>query len=262
MISILIIGNEILSAQVKDFNLGYMLPRLAKAGYPVDEVRIIRDELPIIVDAIRELSQTSSFLISTGGIGPTHDDLTLKAYAQAFDVPLEPHAAMTKNIRDHFGDKVKPGHLRHAVLPTNTELIPSGNPKWPIIKVANCFVLPGLPEAFLNKFPGVLKALPPLPTWQYAAVMLTCGEANFAETLTRIQQEFPEIEIGSYPNWHRPEYRAKITLKGRDKTILSQVYIRVLDMAKDLDSLAGSTTPQPYDPENHGDSFEETQEDG
>lgn len=256
MISILIIGNEILSAQVVDFNLKYMLPRLAKAGYQVDEVRIIPDTLPIITQSILDLSQRSQFLISTGGIGPTHDDLTMKAYADAFQCGLMQHPTLEARIRAHYGEKLRPEHLQHALVPENAELVPSDNPSWPLVKVANCFVLPGLPEAFLKKFPGILKALPAIPTWHFAAVMATCGEAQFAESLTGIQREFTDVEIGSYPNWHREDYRAKISLKGRNLSDLTAAFHRIQALILNQESLASVVEPQPYDPEIHGDIFQ------
>jgi len=255
VISILIIGNEILTAQVADFNLGYMLPRLAAAGYQVDEVRIVRDDLDVIVATIRQLSQRSRYVISTGGIGPTHDDVTLKAYAEAFSVSLESHPQMEAIITSHYGDRLTEAHLRHAILPSNIELIPGADPRWPVLKVANCFVLPGLPEAFLKKFPGVLSALPSLPTWQFAAVMTHCEEAVFAKGLTLIQNQHPHLEIGSYPNWHRDDYRAKITLKGRQHGDLVIGYQKVLALLTELGSLAAQIDPQPYDPQRHGDRF-------
>lgn len=256
MISILIIGNEILSAQVVDFNLKYMLPRLAKAGYQVDEVRIVRDTLPGITQSILDLSSHSQFLISTGGIGPTHDDLTMKAYAEAFQCGLNQNPVLEAKIRQHYGAKLRPEHLRHAILPDIAELLPSGNPTWPLVKVANCFVLPGLPEAFLKKFPGILMALPTIPTWHFAAVMALCGEALFAEALTGIQNQFADVEIGSYPNWHRDDYRAKITMKGRNIAQLTTAFQRIKTLILNLDSLASVVEPQPYDPERHGDAFQ------
>lgn len=257
MISILIIGNEILSAQVVDFNLKHMLPRLAKAGFPVDEVRIVRDTLPVITQAIKDLSTQSDFLISTGGIGPTHDDLTLKAYADAFDSPLKSNPDLEARLRDYFGPGIGMEKLRHAILPACAELVAGDDKVWPIVKVHNCFVLPGLPEAFLKKFQGVLKALPPLPTWQFAAIMTSKSETDFASGLAAIQDEFPEVEIGSYPNWHRPDYRAKITLKGRDLQTLNQVFERTKALINGLSGLVAEVTPQPYDPQKHSDSFQQ-----
>lgn len=257
MISILIIGNEILSAQVVDFNLKYMLPKLAKAGYPVDEVRIVRDSLETIVNAIKVLSHQSEFLISTGGIGPTHDDLTLKAYAQAFDSPLQSNPDLVAKLKAHFGGDLKKDKLRHAILPACAELIAGADKTWPLVKVKNCFVLPGLPEAFLKKFPSVLQALPKLPTWHFAAIMVANRETDFAAALAQIQNTYPGVEIGSYPNWHRQDYRAKITLKSRDLEAIHQVFSRTKTLIEGLNGFVAEVLPQPYDPQKHSDSFQQ-----
>jgi len=224
VISIMIIGNEILSAQVEDTNLRHMLRRFGEAGYPIDEVRIVRDDEVVISDTIRHLSGLSEFLISTGGVGPTHDDVTLKAYARAFDAPIQTHPELAGHIRNFYGDKLRPSSLRMAALPANAELVYLDSAVWPLIKIGNCFALPGLPEVFLKKFEALMGVLPAAPPRFAAGIYTSAHEPEFAAELTLVQERFPEVEIGSYPTWKHPEYAAHITMKSGDSAKLRAVY--------------------------------------
>nr|WP_243436031.1 molybdopterin-binding protein [Acanthopleuribacter pedis] len=245
----IIIGNEILSAQIEDTNLKYMLRRLAEEGYAVDEARIIGDDIGVISATIRALSAQSRFVISTGGVGPTHDDVTLEAYGAAFDSPMILHPTLADGIKGYYGDKLTPAALRQATVPECTELVRFGETKWPIIKVKNCFVLPGLPEVFVRKFEGVVGLLPNSVQRYYAELLSGVEEAQFAEALTRYQEEFLEVEIGSYPRWNHHEYAAKITLKSTNETQLKELYAALLAFFKEQAHLVGSQEPAPYVPQ-------------
>lgn len=238
LISILIIGNEILSNQVEDHNLKVMLAELNARSYPIDEVRIVRDEIETISGAIRELSAKSRFLISTGGVGPTHDDITFEAYAHAFDVALEVNVELETRLRKWLGDKpMKESMLRMVRLPTNTQLVDLGPNTWPLVQVANCYVLPGLPEVFDKKFKGVLQVLPEVPHRWFAEVFTSSDETDFAAVLTVIQASFPQVEIGSYPTYDRSEFAAHITFKGTDQTALTGAFDRLVSEIQGLGTL-------------------------
>lgn len=244
MISIIIIGNEILSAKVADTNLAHMLVKLNQASYPIDEVRIIRDDIATIRDTVRELSIRSNFVISTGGVGPTHDDVTLEAYAAAFEVPLILHAELEAKIRAFFGDKITPSSLRMARVPANTRLVDMGAKSWPLIKVSNCFVLPGLPEVFVKKFEGVLSDLPRVPDTFYAELRTSSDESDFAVALAGHQTRFPQVELGSYPTYDRTEYAAKVTLSGTDQEALAEVFALLKTVFQEMGSLVDVQEPR------------------
>ena len=248
LISLLIIGNEILSAQVEDTNLKHMLASLNAAGYAIDEVRVVRDEEPVISEAIRALSNRSRFVISTGGIGPTHDDVTLQAYAHAFGVPLIRHPDLMEKIRGFFGNDIKESTLRLAMVPENTELIHTQSSSWPIIKVANCFVLPGLPEIFVKKFAGVMETLPPVPERFYAELCTSAQEVDFAVGLTDVQARFPSVEIGSYPTFGRKEFSARVTLKSQNIDDIRTAFDTLHTHFREIQALVSSSVPERYDP--------------
>jgi len=244
VISILIIGNEILSNQVQDHNLKVMLAELNKRSYKIDEVRIIRDDMDTISNSVRELSAQSTYLISTGGVGPTHDDITLEAYARAFDVPLKVNAQLEARLRQWLQDKpMKESLLRMVRMPENVELVDLGPKTWPLVKVKNCFVLPGLPEVFDKKFKGLLDVLPPVAKRFFAEAYTTSDETDFAAGLTHIQEAFPDVEIGSYPSYNNPDFAAHVTLKGTHVDLLQSAFRQVTRLFEESNSLVRATPP-------------------
>lgn len=239
----MIIGNEILSAQVEDTNLRHMLQRFSDAGYAIDEIRIVRDEEAVISAAIRTLSERSRFLVSTGGVGPTHDDVTLKAYARAFDAPMETHPELETRIREFYGDRLTEASLRMAVTPANTELIYSGASPWPLLKIGNCFALPGLPEVFLKKFEALMDWLPDPPPRYFAAIFTQSHEPEFAHQLAQVQDRFPQVEIGSYPKFNHAEYAAQVTMKSGDTDQLRRVFRALRDYFAERETLVRAQEP-------------------
>ena len=242
MISILIIGNEILSANVEDINLKYMLEKLSRAGHPVDEVRIVRDDIPVIAEAIRQLSARSQYVISSGGVGPTHDDVTYKAYALAYETDLFMNPELEQLIRGYFDGKVKESSLRMALVPRNAELVQTGA-SWPTVKVGNCFVLPGLPEVFIKKFDHLLDWLPKAPDRYYAELYTSLNEVDFANELTTLQEQRPGVEMGSYPTYDRTEFAARLTFKGNDVEALNAAWLHMRAHFKQQDVLVRALDP-------------------
>jgi molybdenum cofactor synthesis domain-containing protein len=232
MFSLLIIGNEILSGAIADTNLAYMLRRFRELSIPVDEVRIIPDHLETIVNALKELKEQSAYVISSGGIGPTHDDLTLEAYAVLFGVDLIENTDMKQRVQRFFGESLKPGHRYLYRVPEHTELLYGDDQNWPVYKLGNCFILPGLPEIFVKKFDDILKNLPAQPEIFKKEMGVHVSEGYFAEELEALQKRYPDVEIGSYPlyrgSWdrtaHPRELAVKITFKCLNQEKLERCY--------------------------------------
>lgn len=244
MISILIIGNEILSHQIEDRNLKRMLESLNAASYPIDEVRIVRDGVEIIGDAVRALSSQSDIVISSGGVGPTHDDVTFEAYSYAFDSPLVLNEDLKTRMQRWFGEgDLKESMLRMARIPACSELVELGPKSWPLIKVKNCYVLPGLPEVFNKKFDAMLELLPAVAPRLAAELSTSHDETVFAEALTVIDNTFPSVEVGSYPTYDRSDYAARVTLKSTDEVAINQAFEALYKLFEDLDSLVTYKTP-------------------
>jgi len=230
--SIIIIGNEILSGSVADTNLAYMLRRFGESSIPVDEVRVVRDDMDGIIDAIKSLKKRSQFVISTGGIGPTHDDLTLDAYASAFGVNLVESEEMKNRVSRYFGNDLQKGHTSLYTVPANTELVYGDDNRWPVYKLENCFILPGLPQIFEQKFEMILEHLPQLPVLHCLELKVTVSEGFFSDELTAVQNRFPLVEIGSYPlykgSWlndgSNVEVAVRITFKSINEGLVKQCF--------------------------------------
>lgn len=248
MISILIIGNEILSSQVDNSNLRHMLHSFAEHNLTVDEVRIVRDCVAAIKGAINELRAASQFVISSGGLGPTHDDVTMKAYAEAFQVSLTLHPELERRMRKHFGDRLKPAHLTMAMLPENAQLIDTGAHRFPLVQVGNCFALPGLPELFLEKLDFLITRLPGGPTLFYAEILTHAAETTFAESLAHASEAYPDVEIGSYPKFDRSDFSAKITLKASNETSITACYEDLVTYFQNAGLFLSARQPAPYEP--------------
>ena len=151
MVGILIVGDEILTADIQESNLHNMLQIFSRMGYDVKEVRIVRDVVSEIADALSILHKRCEFVFSTGGIGPTHDDVTMEAVAQAFCVSLLPHPEMLAFLTERYGMPLSPMVAKMALFPKDTRILKQKGNSWPIICKENVFILPGLPHAMLQK---------------------------------------------------------------------------------------------------------------
>ncbi|TVR69304.1 MAG: hypothetical protein EA427_08725 [Spirochaetaceae bacterium] len=232
MISILLIGDEILSASVREGNLHRMLAGFTGIGYEVREVRIVRDVVEEIAAAMRELLDRSEYLITAGGIGPTHDDRTLEAAALAFGESPERHPQMTAFLRKRYGDPLTPMVARMANLPRGTEVLGCDEGCWPVIRWNNVFILPGLPRALEDKMSRILELLPPRERVWSAEVYLAADESIFADWLTERQHALSGAAIGSYPVVGDYDYRSRVTVRGTSREIVLAEARAIADHAR------------------------------
>ena len=217
MVSILIIGDEILSGSVREANLYPLISGLASVGYPVQEVRIVSDGVEHIATAIRDLLKSAAYVVTVGGIGPTHDDRTLEAVAVACDVPLVRNAEMLRFLEGRYGTPLTPMVEKMADLPVGTEVQGCAQGRWPLIRREQLFVLPGLPVALLDKLQRLLGELPPRRTVAQRKIYLTADESEFADWLTAYQDRNGTVTIGSYPVHGQRDYAAHIDVRGDDR---------------------------------------------
>lgn len=233
MLAIIIIGDEILSGQVSDENLPFMIQRFSRAGYAPREVRIIGDNVALISRTVQELLRSYTYVVTAGGVGPTHDDLTHAGVAAAFGVGLEAHPHMMRFLGATAGADLPPNVKRMAMLPRGSEVIAADDGHWPIIRKQNCFMLPGLPHALRDKIPRLVALLPRLsPAWD-AAVYLNADEVLFADWLDELQRSHCEVSIGSYPVVHHPDFRTRITISATDPQAVGSVTAQIERYARD-----------------------------
>jgi molybdenum cofactor synthesis domain-containing protein len=212
----LIIGNELLSGKIAEGNLQTLARELRSLGILLRRSVMILDEVEVIAREVRELSAAHDVVFTSGGVGPTHDDLTIAAVARAFAVPVVMAPEMERMIRAYYGARCTEDHLLMARVPEGARLVSTPAVPWPTVVMRNVWVLPGVPEVFRMKLPHVRGELEGSAPFVSVAVLTTLDEGDIKPLLDRVVAAHPEVEIGSYPKWHDPEYRTKLTFDGLD----------------------------------------------
>ncbi len=193
--AILVIGNEILSGKTDDANVQFLGRELARMGIVLAEARVIRDDRDMIIRSVRQYSEQYDFVFTTGGIGPTHDDITAEAIAAAFDTSLYLHPEAAELIG---GDRDHP-RMKMAMIPKGASLIENSVSKAPGFRLGNVFVLAGVPRIAQAMFAALQPQLPSGPEILQRSVDVFVRESDIATRLTGIAASYPDIEIGSYP---------------------------------------------------------------
>lgn len=224
---IVVIGNEVLSGQVEEANARYLVRELRALGVQLMRVVVIRDDVDTIAKDVRELSDAYTHVFTSGGVGSTHDDLTLTAIARAFDAPIEPHPVLMGMIERHFGDRANDAVRRMGHLPRGADLLGLDELRFPLVRVRNVYVFPGVPEYLRAKFEWLKPKLADTP-FTLKAVYLNVGEDRIAEGLASIDAQYADVAFGSYPRFDTDEYRTKITLESRDPDLVEAALTHLL----------------------------------
>lgn len=208
----LIIGNELLSGKTQDENLTPLAKTLRSLGVRLCRTVMIEDDLEIIAREVLALHRAYDVVFTSGGVGPTHDDVTIDAVARAFETDVVIDADFARLIEQAYGDKCTESHLRMARVPKGSELITSAEIAWPTVRFANVWVMPGVPEIFRMKLSMVRQRLAGPVTFYSSAVFTRIEESELKPLLDRVVEAHPEVEVGSYPKWRDPAYKTKVTL--------------------------------------------------
>jgi molybdenum cofactor synthesis domain-containing protein len=239
--AVLVVGNEILSGKVDEANVAVLARELRRLGILLERVVVVMDEVDTIAREVRQLSATHDWLFTSGGVGPTHDDVTIEAVAKAFDVPVVSSPEMEAMLRAHYGERCTEGHLRMALVPQGAALEVSAEVTWPTIRLGNTWLLPGIPEVFRMKLPVVVARIRGAgPSFVSHAVYTKMDEGVLKPLLDRVVAEFADVSVGSYPKWLDPSYKTKLTFDGRDEA-------RVLSARDAFVALLPAGEPQKVD---------------
>ena len=211
----LIIGNELLSGKISDQNLVVLARALRELGIDLTRVVMVQDRVDVIADEVRLLSREHDWLFTSGGIGPTHDDVTVEGVAKAFGVRVTVAAKMEAMLRAHYGTRIREGHLLMARIPEGARLVSNRAVPWPTVVCQNVWLFPGIPEVFAMKIPLLYDELRADAPFVSLSVMTTLEEGELKPLLDRVVADFGEVEIGSYPKWNDPGYKTKLTFDGR-----------------------------------------------
>lgn len=242
---LLVIGNEILSGRTQDANIKYVATRLAELGIRLREVRVIADEPDMIVGTVNAVRSRYDQVFTTGGIGPTHDDITSECVAAAFGVPWEPHQeAWARMERAYRPGEFNAARQRMATMPRGAVLIENPISTAPGFSIGNVHVMAGVPrvmQAMFENLAPLLKAGTPIRS---AAVhVLRLGEGVLAHGLAEIQKRFPDLELGSYPFYRPSGNGVAIVAKG---TNADRIADSLAAVSRLITSLGG--TPNPGEP--------------
>jgi molybdenum cofactor synthesis domain-containing protein len=217
--AVLVIGDEILSGKVEEANVAVLARTLRSLGVLLRRVVVVMDEIEAIVREVRELSRTHDWLFTSGGVGPTHDDVTVEAVAKAFGVRVVSSPEMEAMLRAHYKERCTDGHLRMALVPEGAALEVTAEVAWPTIRLENTWLLPGIPEVFRMKLPVVVARMSEHRGLAFVshAAYVKMDEGELKPLLDRVVASFPDVSVGSYPKWHDPAYRTKLTFDGKDE---------------------------------------------
>ena len=212
----LIIGNELLSGKIAEANLVVLARTLRPMGILLRRAVMILDEIDVIAHEVKELASTHDVVFTSGGVGPTHDDLTIEGVAQAFGVGVTIAKELDDLLRAYYAERITEGHLLMARIPEGARLVSSGTVQWPTVVMKNVWVLPGVPEIFKLKMPLVRDDLGSDTPFISMAVFTDLDEGQIKDLLDRTVVAHGSVEIGSYPKWNDPEYKTKLTFDGTD----------------------------------------------
>ena len=230
--AIIVIGNEILSGRTKDKNIGWLAEKLSVQGIQLVEARVIADNRQVIIDTVKTLSAAYDLVFTSGGIGPTHDDITTEAVAAAFDVPVVRHPEAERRLVAHYENTdlaFNAARQKMADIPATATLIDNPLSAAPGFILGNVHVLPGVPAILQAMFEGVRGSLPGGVVMTRITVQCGTGEGNIATILATVQSRYEGVSIGSYP-WFKPgQFGTAVVVSGIDQTA-------TVSAAKDVES--------------------------
>jgi molybdenum cofactor synthesis domain-containing protein len=210
----LIIGNEVLSGKVREENAAYLVSGLRMRGIELRRIYVVPDEEGPIVEAVLALKSLARVVFTSGGLGPTHDDITVAAVAKALNRPVVRFPEMEALVREYYGARLTDDALRLADAPQGAVFERVKGVWIPVLTVENLVLLPGLPELFRLQFDGIVERYRASPI-HLRCLYLSAEEVAFASLLHKVAAAFPEVRIGSYPVL-KQDYEVKLTFEGRD----------------------------------------------
>jgi molybdenum cofactor synthesis domain-containing protein len=230
---IVVIGDEILSGTFAEANAQLLIGELRALGVGLRRIAVIPDDLDDIAETVRAFSARFDHVFTSGGVGPTHDDLTMAGIARAFDTKVVIHPALEKVLRDYWGPSMAEANLRLAEIPEGATLVYGDESTWPVVCFGNVYILPGVPSLFRKKFLSIrerFRGTPALVT----RVFCLGDEGTLAPHLDAVVAEFPDVKIGSYPRFEETEYRVVLTLECGDEARLAAASARVRERLGEL----------------------------
>ena len=223
----IIIGNEVLSAKVEDVNGPHLVRRFREHGVPLRAIFVVPDEIEAIVGAVVNARAVARWIVTSGGIGPTHDDVTVRGVALALGREVVRLPRIVELLSQAHSGSMPAEALRLAEAPEGTELLAPEGPVYPVLAVEGMFLLPGVPSLFKMQLETVLSSLPKGAV-HVRSLYLSRGEAEIAATLDRVALGMPDVGIGSYPAvTSGADHRVRVTVEGAEPERVELVVARL-----------------------------------
>jgi molybdenum cofactor synthesis domain-containing protein len=218
---IILVGNELLSGKTADANAAYLCRELRQLGVDVRRICVIPDEVEVIAADVASQSRQLDLVFTSGGVGPTHDDVTIEGVARALGVPVVQHPALVTLLQEVYTTELNEARLKMAEVPEGAELIDAGGLLFPVVMAGNVYILPGVPEIFREKFAAIRDRFRDEPI-HLTSVFVRMSEGTLADFLNELLRGYPKLLLGSYPEFSNPEYKVKVTLESRDRVYLGK----------------------------------------
>ncbi|MCK5377472.1 MAG: competence/damage-inducible protein A [Acidobacteria bacterium] len=229
----IIIGDEILSAKVRDVNAPLLIDFFAEIGVDLKRTVVIGDDLEGIAAEVASCSENYDVVITSGGVGPTHDDCTVRGVADAFGVDVVRHPDIEEMIRAFWGERFTESALRMAEMPEGSRLFYGDDGLLPLVVFKNVYLFPGVPRLFAAKLPSLRGEITGTPKVVYG-VYLNADESRVAPLLSQVAEECADVKIGSYPRFgEKVDHRLWISIEAVDADCVAAATDRLLDLLKD-----------------------------
>lgn len=226
--AIVIIGDEILSGKFVEENAAFLIGELRALGVELRRIVVIPDELDDIAATVTDASARFTHVFTSGGVGPTHDDITMAGIARGFQTTVVREPELERRVRAYWGDALAEANLRLADVPDGAALVYGRDQIWPVVAYRNVYILPGVPKLFRRKFVDIRERFRREPV-ATARVYVDADEGELAPAMDAVVAAFAGVRVGSYPRFGETDFKVLITLEGRDAA----------EVARARDELAG-----------------------
>jgi molybdenum cofactor synthesis domain-containing protein len=212
---VVIIGDEILSGKFVEENARFLIGALHDLGVDLRRIAVIPDELADIAEVVPDFSRRFDHVFTSGGVGPTHDDLTMAGIARGFATEVVRDPDLESKVRGYWGDRLADANLRLADVPRGAVLVYGRDAVWPVVSYRNVYILPGVPPLFRRKFLDISDQFRSSPV-SLARVYVLADEGELAPHLDAVVAAHPAVKLGSYPRFDEKDFRVLVTLEGQD----------------------------------------------
>lgn len=226
--AMVVVGNEILSGKVQDTNAYFAARELRRIGVTLQRIGVVPDELDAIAEEVARCARMHDFVITSGGVGPTHDDITIEGVARAFDRKLVIHPELEQLVRSYFLERIETG-MKMAEVPEGAVLNASGDARFPTVQLENVYILPGIPQIFEKKLLALLGRFATDPYF-LRAIYTSAGEGTITQYLNACLTEYPNLLLGSYPRLGDSAYKVKLTLESKERDYLDAAFRRLIEL--------------------------------